>query len=187
MAINQLSPSFTLAQLTHTDTGISNTPPASLMTNGTNLAKTLEILKTKVGPFDVLSGYRSQAVQDKLKEEGAPAADVSLHTKFLAADIKPTTMEPAPFFRKIANDPEIRKLLGEIAVKRESLHISLPTSTKKELFMYLVDMDYIPMTLKEAQIFIWRWRIPVGSILGLAAIGYLMYLYLGKGRKLRSV
>jgi hypothetical protein len=178
----QLTPKYKLSDLVKTNTGISNVPPSTLLPKITSLAKMLETLTSAVGPFRLESAYRSQAVQDKLGETNAQAAAKSLHTEGIAADVSPTTMKADEFFRIIANKPEISSKLGEIAVKKDSLHISLPTPTKNKLYMKVVDDVYHVITEAEAKVFQWKYVLPIGTLLGLGIIGYLAYRYF-KGKR----
>jgi len=179
----QLSPSFKLSDLIVTNTGIVNNPTTAIVANLTKLAATLETLKSKIGNFYVESGYRSPAVQAKLRTMTAQAATDSLHEQGIAADIKPISIKPDDFFRTIANNDTLRNSLGEIAVKDTSLHISLPTPTKKSFFMKVIDDIYYPISLAEAKSFVWKFKFPLGSILILSGLGYLLYKYLYKGKK----
>lgn len=173
----QLTPSFKLSDLIRTDTGLENLPSAAIITKLTNLAKTLENIKTTIGDFAINSVFRTQAVQDKLRSYNAQATESSYHTLGIAADIVPTTMKSDAFFRKIANTPAIAASLGEIAVKENALHISLPTADKKSFFMKVIDDIYHPITLKEAQEFVWKFKIPIGSVIMLGILAYLGYKY----------
>ena len=62
-----LSPNFTLAELTHSEIGIrkgiDNTPPADIVANLSELALTLEKVRDLLGvPMHINSAYRSPKV-----------------------------------------------------------------------------------------------------------------------------
>lgn len=102
----QISKYFTLADLTRTDQSADNTPDANSLVNLNQLGKLLDQIYDLVGPFNVLSAFRSKAVEDALSASGQPTAEaagghVSFHTVGLAADINPTTMSLDEFFGKI--------------------------------------------------------------------------------------
>ena len=81
-----LSPHFTLAELTRTDTGLPNVPNAEERANLARLAaELLEPLRAMAGcPLRINSGYRSAAVNAKVG--GVPA---SAHRDGRAADLRP--------------------------------------------------------------------------------------------------
>lgn len=87
-----LSPNFTLDELTHTDhREFENTPNESELENLTRLAAFLETVKTAVGgkPIIVNSAFRSKQVNDAVK-----SSDRSQHRLGCAADIRVPQMTP---------------------------------------------------------------------------------------------
>lgn len=59
----QLSPHFSLAELTVTSTGIPNTPTGQALANLKHTAEQMELVRAALGkPINVNSGYRSAAV-----------------------------------------------------------------------------------------------------------------------------
>ncbi len=94
----QLSPHFTLAELTFTNhRTLDNTPDAEALKNLTRLAEFLEKVRDLLdAPIDVNSAYRSPAVNTSVG--GKPT---SQHCKGCAADIKVTGMTPDQVVRKI--------------------------------------------------------------------------------------
>ena len=78
-----MTPNFTLAELTRTDTGLPNTPDADQLANLERLAATLERVRCVLGdnPLRVTSAFRSRAVNKAVG--GSPT---SSHTRGLAAD-----------------------------------------------------------------------------------------------------
>lgn len=97
--MTHLSPHFTLEELTITSTGIDNTPSASIITNLTLLATTLEAIRTLLGkPIQVTSAYRSTRVNNAVRGAGN-----SSHLYGLAADIKVVGMTPIEVCTAIKN------------------------------------------------------------------------------------
>jgi len=89
-----LSPHFTLAELTASDTavrlGIDNTPSPEVLANLTRVAAMLERVRELVGsPIRVSSGYRSPALN-----RAVGGAKDSAHMLGLAADITVPVMSP---------------------------------------------------------------------------------------------
>lgn len=87
-----LSPHFTLAELTYTDhRQFDNTPTQIEISNLQKLAQFLEIVKATLGgkPVIITSGYRSKAVNDAVGSK-----DSSHHRLGLAADFRVPSMTP---------------------------------------------------------------------------------------------
>lgn len=81
----QLSPHFTLAEMTVTNSGLPNKPDAQALARLTNTANQLEVVRSKVllgNSITVNSGYRSEAVNRAVG--GSPTSD---HRLGDAADI----------------------------------------------------------------------------------------------------
>ena len=78
-----MTPNFTLAELTVTNTGLANTPNADQLANIGRLAATLERVRRVLGgkPLIVTSAFRSPAVNRAVG--GSPT---SSHVRGLAAD-----------------------------------------------------------------------------------------------------
>jgi hypothetical protein len=119
-----LSPNFTLAELTHTDhREFSNEPNASEMENLTRLAAFLEQVKTVLGgkPVMVNSAFRSKQVNDAVGSK-----DTSQHRIGCAADIRVPGMTPDAVVKAV-----IAAGLGYDQVIREFdrwTHISIPNT-----------------------------------------------------------
>jgi len=76
---------FTHEEVEHTDTGLPNSLPDSLVNNATHLAEdVLEPLRVLLGPLHVNSWYRSPSVNQAVNGE-----ETSYHLDALAADIVP--------------------------------------------------------------------------------------------------
>ena len=94
-----LSPHFTLAELTHTDhRSLDNTPTQIEISNLQRLAQFLETVKITLGgkPIIISSGFRSKAVNDAVNSK-----DTSQHRLGLAADFRVPGMTPDAVVRAI--------------------------------------------------------------------------------------
>ena len=94
-----LSPHFTLEELTHTDhRDLDNTPNQNEISNLQRLANFLEDVKTALGgkPIMVNSAFRSKAVNDAVGSK-----DTSQHRIGCAADIRVPSMTPDEVVRAI--------------------------------------------------------------------------------------
>ena len=94
-----LSPNFTLDELTYTDhREFDNTPNESELSNLKRLAAFLETVKAAVGgkPIIVNSAFRSKQVNDAIK-----SSDRSQHRLGCAADIRVPQMTPDEVVRAI--------------------------------------------------------------------------------------
>lgn len=117
-----LTPHFTLEELTHTDhRELENTPNEVELANIQRLAEFLEQLKTVLGgkPIMVNSAFRSKAVNDAVGSK-----DTSQHRVGCAADIRVPSMTPDEVVRAI-----IGSGLGYDQVIREFdrwTHVSIP-------------------------------------------------------------
>jgi zinc D-Ala-D-Ala carboxypeptidase len=117
-----LTPHFTLEELTHTDhRELENTPNEAELANIQRLAEFLEQLKIVLGgkPVMVNSAFRSKAVNDAVGSK-----DTSQHRVGCAADIRVPSMTPDEVVRAI-----IGSGLGYDQVIREFdrwTHVSIP-------------------------------------------------------------
>ena len=94
-----LSPHFTLAELTHTDhRSLNNSPTQIEISNLQRLAQFLETVKTTLGgkPVIISSAFRSKAVNDAVGSK-----DTSQHRQGLAADFRVPGMAPDAVVRAI--------------------------------------------------------------------------------------
>ena len=94
-----LSPHFTLAELTHTDhRSLDNSPTQIEISNLQRLAQFLETVKTTLGgkPVMISSAFRSKAVNDSVGSR-----DTSQHRLGLAADFKVPGVVPDAVVRSI--------------------------------------------------------------------------------------
>jgi uncharacterized protein YcbK (DUF882 family) len=118
-----LSPNFTLDELTHTDhRQFDNKPNASEMANLVRLATFLEEVKTVLGgkPVMINSAFRCKEVNDAVGSK-----DTSQHRIGCAADIRVPSMTPDEVVKAI-----IEAGLGYDQIIREFdrwTHISIPS------------------------------------------------------------
>ena len=132
-----LTPHFTLEELTHTDhRTLDNTPNEAELTNLKRLADFLEAVKTVLGgkPIIVNSAFRSKAVNDAVGSK-----DTSQHRTGCAADIRVPGMTPDEVVKAI-----IAANLGHDQVIREFdrwTHVSIPNTTtdKPRLQALIID------------------------------------------------
>ena len=120
-----LSPNFTLDELTHTDhRDLDNTPNDAELENLVRLAEFLEQVKEVLGgkPIIVNSAFRSKAVNDAVGSK-----DSSQHRRGCAADIRVPGMKPDEVVRAI-----IEAKLPFDQVIREFdrwTHVSIPNTS----------------------------------------------------------
>ena len=132
-----LTPHFTLEELTHTDhRTLDNTPNEAELANLKRLAEFLEAVKTVLGgkPIMVNSAFRSKAVNDAVGSK-----DTSQHRTGCAADIRVPGMTPDEVVKAI-----IAANLGHDQVIREFdrwTHVSIPNNTadKPRLQALIID------------------------------------------------
>jgi putative chitinase len=119
-----LTPHFTLEELTHTDhREFDNTPNDAELENIKRLAEFLEEVKTVLGgkPIMVNSAFRSKAVNDAVGSK-----DTSQHRIGCAADIRVPAMTPDQVVRAvIASDLEFDQVIREFD---RWTHISIPNN-----------------------------------------------------------
>ena len=117
-----LSPNFTLEELTHTDhRNLENEPNETELTNLKRLAEFLEKVKALLGgkPIIVNSAFRSKAVNDSVG-----SSDRSQHRLGCAADIRVPGMTPNEVVSKIIeSDIEYDQVIREFD---RWTHVSIP-------------------------------------------------------------
>jgi len=132
-----LTPHFTLEELTHTDhRTLDNTPNEAELANLKRLAEFLERVKHELydRPIIVNSAFRSKAVNDAVGSK-----DTSQHRTGCAADIRVPGMTPDEVVKAI-----IAANLGHDQVIREFdrwTHVSIPNNTtdKPRLQALIID------------------------------------------------
>lgn len=122
-----LSPYFTLEELTHSEAalrnGWDNTPNGDEVANLTRLAQLLEQVKTAVGgkPVMINSGFRSKQVNDSVGSK-----DSSQHRLGCAADLRVPGMTPKAVVEAcIAGNVPFDQIILEFDAWT---HISVPNS-----------------------------------------------------------
>jgi len=122
-----LTPHFTLEELTHTDhRELENIPNETEQANIQRLAEFLENLKTLLGgkPIMVNSAFRSKAVNDAVGSK-----DTSQHRIGCAADIRVPGMTPDEVVRAvIASDLAYDQVIREFD---RWTHISIPNEAAR--------------------------------------------------------
>nr|AOE13324.1 peptidase, M15A family [uncultured bacterium] len=126
----QLSPHFTLAELSHSNTAtrldIDNTPLAEEIANLEILAEGLEQVRTKLDsrPILISSGFRCLELNRALKSK-----DTSYHTVGLAADFTSTYGNVQEVMRAIADSSiQFDQLILEFG---KWIHIAFPKQGEK--------------------------------------------------------
>lgn len=92
------------------------------------MADMLERLDTEVGPFVLLSGYRTKELQDILTAAGEPTSKgLSFHEIGRGVDVSPTGMTPAEYFGRILANEDLKNQFAEIAIKpsQNALHLAI--------------------------------------------------------------
>lgn len=147
----KLSSRYWLSDLTASDTsdrlGIDNSPYAlQHQANLERLAGLLERVYSTIGPFSVVSGFRSSELNSAIPGSSTS----SLHLSGMAVDIIPQ-MNYEDFWIKLYASP-LRTQLGEITLKRptQNLHISLPTQNiQGQARIQNSDRSYSTMTMDQ--------------------------------------
>lgn len=183
---------FSLKELSKTETGMVNTPPSTVMPKIENLGRVLDTIYERIGPFKIVSAYRSPATQTALKSGAAGAASAaqaakqSYHTTGQAADILPTTMTVQQFYTKIVQTPDVAKLMGAFAIKNTVIHLDTDTSWRSAVAMYVDKAgNYIRFTTDELKNFISRNKVGVaaGGLVLIIAAGIGAYLFINRNKK----
>lgn len=181
----KLSSRFLLRDLTKTSYPISNIPDETQIENLKKLALMLDDLFTQIGPFQIESGFRTKELQVALSKDTPQAAANSFHVLGIAADVVPTTMSAEKWFAKLLASP-LRTQLGEMALKQNTIHLSLATSWKQDVPMKVVNNQYIRLSATEVKGLIDRYGFAttVGAGLIAAAIGagFLLTRYIQSRR-----
>lgn len=178
---------FSLADFTRTGAPYNNTPTGAPLENLKSLGSALDSIYRLIGPFSIESAYRTPDVQAWLKSGGAgidsmlQAATNSFHTQGMAADITPWTMTAADYYARIISDPAIRNSFGEIALKNNTLHLSLPGAGKVGVPMIVENGSYNRYSVEAALAKIGK----VGEFVaenkiafGVAAVGVALFVAL---------
>lgn len=179
---------FSLADLTRTETGVSNKPTSAEITKLASLGKVLDAMYEKIGPFKIVSAYRAPAVQQALKSGGnTQAVSKSYHSTGQAADIMPINQSVQDYFAKITASPDIKSKLGGYAIKTNAIHFDTDTSKRVGVPMWVDKAgNYIRFTASELQNFLSKNKKTVavgGGLIVLIGLGVAAYLYMNKEKK----
>lgn len=164
----RLSNSYILGDLTKTSQilALPNSPDDQtekwIFANLILLAQVLEYLEQQIGPFVIISGFRTAELQAALKNEGAPVGSgttKSFHEVGRAVDIYPSTMSIDDYFGKMLANEEIRTMFAEISIKpsQNSLHlaINVPGDARAPKILGLnSENKYVNLTSAEIQNYI---------------------------------
>lgn len=154
----QLSGRYRLSDLIKTNQSLSapNIPPSAYMFDNLAVsAATLEYLESRVGPFQILSGFRTKELQDILAAQGEPVSKgLSFHEVGRGFDIYPTTMTPDEFMGLILAQDDVKSQFAEIAVKpsQNALHLAtnVPGDIRSPKVTALNDQgSYVQLTLDQ--------------------------------------
>lgn len=139
-----LSPHFTLEELTATSTGHDNTPTPAIIENLKILASTLERIRTALGkPVTINSAYRSTKVNNAVRGEMG-----SFHTQGLAADIRVKGMTPYEVCMAIKESgiPYDKLILEELGSNGGWTHIQVqkdPAKNRMEEYTIRTGTGYL--------------------------------------------
>ena len=123
----KLSENFTLAELTHTDTGIANNPSQGEINNLKLLVqKVLQPVRDKFGVVNVTSGFRSPLVNSAV---GGSATSDHVHGR--AADIQCEDM--AAVFNYIRKKLPFKQLIWEFGTDAQPkwIHVAYDVNNNK--------------------------------------------------------
>lgn len=173
---------FSLKELTRTDTPFTNAPTANDIPKLKKLGSVLDTMYEKIGPFKIISGYRSPAVQQALKSGGnVQAISQSYHSTGQAADIMPTGQSVEQFFAKITTTPAVKNILGGYAIKKTVIHFDVDIAKRVGVPMYVTAAgDYIRFTASQLTDFIARNKRGFaigGAVILIVGLGVGAYLY----------
>lgn len=153
----QITKNFKVKDFLITNTGLPNHPTQSYYNNIVNiLAPNMQKLYDDIGPFKLISGFRTQAVQEKVS--GKKSTTLSFHEAGLAVDILPTTMSIDSYFGKILASPVWMNKLYEIFLKppQNTIHLSVSVDGRKGLVKIMNDekTSYVAATVEQIQKYI---------------------------------
>ena len=204
-ADTMLSNRYSVADLCITNQSLSepNLPSdQNTLGNLEVLAGVLDELEAVIGPFQILSGFRTKELQIKLKEGGNPTAKtLSFHEVGRAVDIFPTTMDLATAFGLILADENLKNKFAEISIKesQNALHLSVnvPGDVREPKILGLNDegTSYVRLTQEQIQSYVepilaaaqeataFVARNPVPTFAVLAGVAILAFLLMSGDKK----
>lgn len=142
----QLTKNFKLKDFLVTETGLPNMPTEGYMyDNIKNIAAPLyQIMYDEIGPFRILSAYRSKDVNNKVTGNYDPNRKISFHETGLSIDMYPTSQSIDDYFGKLLANPNYTNSLYEIALKpsQNALHLTVrPSYEKRETKILMMDKN----------------------------------------------
>lgn len=179
----QLTPNFKLKEFLVTSTPADNHPKSYHINNLRDLAKRFDAyLRPFTGAIRILSGYRSPEVNKYLAKTNVSVSNTSLHMDGKAGDVIFQKKSPQEVFVYLAQNPEIAKQFGEIAVKQNAMHITSPAPERNKVaaFMDAYGVPYLRLNKQQVNNLIKKWGTP--TVLAAGAGGILIVLgLLGAG------
>jgi len=188
----KLSANYSLKDLTTTSQSLSrpNMPTTTEeFENLQLLADTLELLKSRIGPFSIVSAFRTGELQQALKSQGEPVSTgKSYHELGLGIDIYPTTMNITEYFGRILASSTLKNRFVEIAIKpsQNTIHLAVrPVGSTKEVKVMGLDSKSVYKSLSLEDIA--RYAKPYATspvvLVGAAlALGIMAYSFLASRR-----
>ena len=129
--MTQITPHFSLEELTRTDTGLENDPGAAMDGNMLRLAETLERVRELLGvPMRINSGYRSAAVNSRVG-----GVRTSAHLFARAADFVPVGMTIEEAFNILR---ESGLVFDQLILEPTWIHIGIACAREKPRMQCLI-------------------------------------------------
>lgn len=159
----KLSSMFTVGDLTVTTKvlALPNLPTQKFeFDNLVILADVLQYIHLKIGPFVIISGYRTAELQRALEAAGEPVSKTkSFHEVGRAADIYPANQDLAEFFGRILADEYLRRQFSEISIKPSQgaihLAVNVPGDVRTPRILTLnANKQYVPMTEEQIESYV---------------------------------
>lgn len=119
----QITPHFSLEEMTRTQTGLENDPPTAVAGNILRLCELLEQIRDRIGPLRINSGYRSLGVNKAVG--GVPA---SAHMLGLAADVVPSQVSLAVMFDLVRDTKDL--VWDQLILEPNWVHVGLSETGK---------------------------------------------------------
>lgn len=153
----QITKNFKVKDFLVTETKLPNHPTQSYYNNIVNiLAPTMQNLYDEIGPFKIISAFRTPEIQEKIT--GKKGTTLSFHEVGLAVDIYPTTQSIDTYFGKILASPKWMNKLYEIFLKppQNTIHLSVSIDNRKGLVKIMNDekTNYITATAEQIKKYI---------------------------------
>ena len=130
-----LSPHFTLAELTHTDhRSLDNSPTQIEISNLQRLAQFLETVKITLGgkPVMINSAFRSKAVNDAVGSKDTSSHRLGLAADFRVPGVVPDAVVRAIIAAKLPFDQIIREFSDPVTGGGGWTHISIADKPRRQ-------------------------------------------------------